>query len=367
MSTSSSIARPAARAERLASKSTREGVELMKLLRTLGCAVLTLGISSWLAAAPATAQGYEVIDLGTADGEPGGINTLSQVAGGASNAASLFHAFVWENDVMRDLGTLGGLYSQGEAINARGSVAGISTTAAGDFHAFLSVGGLLRDVDGRAGRYSEAHAINASDVLAGVMETTLNAGVYHAFILDNNVMRDLGTLGGSYSEARAINAAGQVVGSSSSRPGTAEPQHAFLWVNGQFIDLGTLPEGRWSIAFGINDNGQIVGTAETAEGSFAAVTWNQGPAVRLQGLSGGFQSDASAINAIGQIVGSAVTASLERHAVLWDASGIKDLNLFIPANSGWLLNWATAINDAGRIVGFGSHNGQERLFLLVPR
>jgi probable HAF family extracellular repeat protein len=44
-----------------------------------------------------------------------------------------------------------------------------------------------------------------------------------------------------------------------------------------------------------------------------------------------------------------------------------DLNNLIPANSGWFLQAANAINDKGQIVGEGTLNGQIEAFLLTPQ
>jgi hypothetical protein len=44
---------------------------------------------------------------------------------------------------------------------------------------------------------------------------------------------------------------------------------------------------------------------------------------------------------------------------------MKDLNKLIPAGSGWMLQEAYGINNAGQIVGTGMHNGQEHAFLLT--
>src|SRR5512136_1894084 len=63
---------------------------------------------------------------------------------------------------------------------------------------------------------------------------------------------DLGVLpGGTLSRAFGLNDNGQVVGFSS----TATGDRAFLWQNGVMTDLGTLAGGGSSTAFGINDSG----------------------------------------------------------------------------------------------------------------
>jgi probable HAF family extracellular repeat protein len=45
---------------------------------------------------------------------------------------------------------------------------------------------------------------------------------------------------------------------------------------------------------------------------------------------------------------------------------MEDLNSLIPANSGWLLKQASAINDAGQIAGYGTIHGETHAFLLTP-
>ena len=58
------------------------------------------------------------------------------------------------------------------------------------------------------------------------------------------------------------------------------------------------------------------------------------------------------------------TGNLTYHAFIYSAGSMKDLNTFIPKNSGWVLDDATGINDAGQIVGSGTYKGHNRAFLL---
>ena len=134
------------------------------------------------------------------------------------------------------------------------------------------------------------------------------------------MMSDLGTLGGTYSKAWGVNNNGQVVGESLYSGGTQH--HAFLYSNGMMSDLGTLG-GSTSTAYGINSSGQVVGYAITT--------------------------------------GEAAT-----HAFLYSGGNLLDLNNLISPNSGWTLVDAQGINDLGQILGWGSYNGQDVAFLMTP-
>ena len=85
------------------------------------------------------------------------------------------------------------------------------------------------------------------------------------------------------------------------------------------------------------------------------------------GTFGGATSSARDINNHGQIVGFAQDGSGAFRAFLSDAgAAMVDLNTLLPADSGWVLLSANAINDAGQIVGEGTFNGDPRAFLLTP-
>lgn len=69
-------------------------------------------------------------------------------------------------------------------------------------------------------------------------------------------IKDLGTLpGGAISAAYGINPSGQIVGQSGAAHGGF---HAFSYANGALTDLGTL-QGEYSLAAGINQGGIVAG------------------------------------------------------------------------------------------------------------
>jgi probable HAF family extracellular repeat protein len=86
-------------------------------------------------------------------------------------------------------------------------------------------------------------------------------------------------------------------------------------------------------------------------------------------INGSVPTVAWDINEVGQVVGYSTTSSGEEHAFLYSGGQMVDLNSLIPSDSGWTLVDARAINDGGQIVGWGDYGGYGilRAFLLTPQ
>ena len=177
-------------------------------------------------------------------------------------------------------------------------------------------------------------------------------------------MQDLGTLGGTDSVAYAINNAGQIVGSSYKRSGAT---HAFLYAKGAMTDLGTLG-GDGSEAYAISNAGQIVGASFTSmlTDTSHAFLYSEGKMTDLGTLSGR-NSAAAAINSAGQIVGGSHiltdTATSDStptsHAFLYYDGAMTDLGTLGGKDS-----YATGINDLGQVVGWSdTASGEKHAFL----
>ena len=317
-------------------------------------------------AAPAT-----ITDLGTLGGTgsaASGINALGQVVGDASLTGDVNqHATLYSAGKLTDLGTLGGTGSGANGINATGQVTGYAFKANGDIRAFLYSNGAMTDLGTfvtATGATSVGYAINAAGQIAGSSDLVVAGNpTEHAFLYTAGVMKDLGTLGGNSSRGYGINASGQTVGDADVTGFI--PSHAFLYSGATLKDLGTLG-GASSSATAINDAGQIVGNSEIATNSTTAHAFlYSGGVMKDLGTLGGGSSFALAINGAGQIVGgSNVAGTFVQHAFLYANGAMTDLNAQLPANSGWVLENATAINDAGQVAGFGLIGGKRHAFLM---
>lgn len=178
--------------------------------------------------------------------------------------------------------------------------------------------------------------------------------VQHA-LAQHYVITDLGTLGtGDISEAYGLNEQGDVVGYSLYQTGNYDV-HAFVWRNGVMTDLGTLMTGGESTAYDINNQGEIVGTADVVSGFGSvehAFRWRNGVMSDLGTLGGNF-SKALAINNNGWIVGQSKTASGDYRGFIWHNNAFTILQPI----AGGIDTEGRGINDLNVVTGYAYPTG----------
>ena len=337
------------------------------------CWLLAIGVLM-ASASETRAQTYRFKDLGT--GTAAAINNAGQVAGvyDPQLPGFLSAAVLWNGAVKTVLpnpvpGPDGFETSAAHGINDAGHVVGEDGEGRHEiFLPILWIDGIAMRLGEPPGGvyYASVRAINDLDQMAGFDRYIQGQrGATKATLWDRTVATDLGTLpGGNESRAYGINNAGLVAGWSDTFGGAV---HATVWNGSRAVDLGTLPGGYESQAFALNDAGLVVG-----EASNHATVWSGGTATELGSLPGWNESSvALGINDAGLIVGAASNHFGSQHAVLWHGTTAIDLNTFLDADrvkEGWYLASANDINERGWIVG-NAQNDRTRethAFLLVP-
>src|SRR6516164_1383492 len=312
--------------------------------------------------------------LGLAAGVPAAVGTAVPAA--ASTAA-------YTETIM---GSLGGGFTDATAINAGGQVTGYSNTDKQIQvscppqkygqpkkcfepiqHAFLFSNGTMTDLGTLGGIGSEGLAINDSGEVVGVTQT--KAGTSDAFLWNGTRMTDLGPLSQFY--PHGINDSGQIAG-------TCNQSSPCVDSNGAFTTLPDPPGLTCSGAAAINNNGQVLGSCGDPSGNSHGVVWTNGTPTVLPTLGGPYFA-ATAINNNGDVVGFGQTSTFAQHGFLYKNGTMTDLgnnvfmyaindsdvmlgndlivsngtvqniNNLIPAGDPGI-NYAVGINDKGQII-----------------
>lgn len=143
-------------------------------------------------------------------------------------------------------------------------------------------------------------------------------------------MVDLGTLGGTRGLPTGVNNRGKVIGQSNLAGDQATDP--FFWDGAKMIDMSTAGVGgSFIVANGINDAGEIVGSAAFPNHPFDAAIWKSGVVTDLGALPGDCFSEALVINSKGQVVGGSFPCDFSsEHAFLWENGTMFDLTALIP-------------------------------------
>jgi len=302
---------------------------------------------------------------------------------------SVSHALKWDSGVSTDLGSLANGWSSAASwINNRGDIVGVSQNGVIDpvvgfseERAVLWHDGQMIDLRTLGGNQSSAAAINNHGRVAGFALSDVpdpfsmyyqflyclpfqicppNATAARAFVWDEkDGMQDIGTLGGPDSLAFFVNDRGQVAGfsytNSTVNATTGLPTfHPFLWEKGQgMLDLGTLGGTVAQAVNGMNERGEVVGSTTMAgDQTHHPFLWDGKQLIDL-GTFGGPNGEADWVNDAGEVVGIAQPTTFcaggnGGHAFLWQRGVLTDLG----TTAGFGNSEATYINSKTQVVGY---------------
>ncbi len=173
-------------------------------------------------------------------------------------------------------------------------------------------------------------------------------------------LNDLGTLGGTTSVAYHINEAGQILGEAATADGEG---HFFLWEDGDMTDLGEFDQSRLTaILIEYKFDHQSVPEVPLL---IPGLVWANGVLLYTEPYTDVW---VMAMNDSGQATGSAWTGfQQERQGLVWKWGWpIKRPSRLISAQPGWELQEPMFITASGQIVGCGTFEGETRYFLAEP-
>jgi probable HAF family extracellular repeat protein len=349
--------------------------------------IISILLSDAILSSVAWAVGeYEVTDLGmisTYGSKAYCINDSGSAVGRSDASNTIASGFIWSaGNGMQTLLPLGG-QTKAWAINNSGEIAGQYNSHAVLWSSAIASPTDLGDIGGST---SFAYGINNTGQVVGWADREAYSGyentIYHAFVYSNGTMHDIGTLAtdqgyylGGYSLAYGANSSGRVVGVANT---IGWYYHAFVWdaTNGM-TDLGTNPNHseQEGYAVAINESGSVIAgcskVTDTLE-SYPLLWLNSSTtSVLVSTLTAFPYAEFYSVNDNGQVVGLMWDGSDNQHAFLYDVHdsvpSIRDLNGMLPDGSGWQLTFAKSINEYGKIVGGGRYNNADHAFLLTPK
>lgn len=314
----------------------------------------------------ADATHYTVEDLGTIDGlvpTVTGMNASGQVSGYISRPDGLRAVRFTDGIGWTYLPGLQSVYSVATAINASGDLTGYYFEAAGlRAYRYVDGAGVTTIAALPGGTFGVGFAISANGDVVGYGNSSAGTRAWRASPGLPPAVPS--TLGSTFSMACGVNEGGQIVGSFATPAGY---QHAFrLEPDDSLTDIGTLegPSGT-STACAIDGNGRVGGRSSSGDNTHAFRS-DGGTLTDINALGSTFSSvDAvSAGVSVGLFISPADGTS--RAFINTDTDGSSDLNDRIPSDSGWVLSEATAVNNKGQIAGQGLVGGTPRAFRLTP-
>ena len=352
-------------------------------------ALLALALLSAPLAANAQTVRYRVVPLAQIPSAqtscvPTAINANGDVVGYCDAGEVASFAVRWHSDgTVEDLGRWqNGTFTRALGINALGQVVGDGDD--GDLRAKALVrgaGGWI-GIDGSGGSYQGAWGITDAGVIFGNFSTVGSPATEtwdpvfwtydarHDRYTRNDLPKPPGTPTTGFSGALvfAANSLGVAVGQVAS---DLVGNQGGLWRDDAAHSLVILanPAGLGSAAaFGVSDDGRVVGRAYGAQPQHALLWQNDAShtPVDLGVLSGDVRSEAYGVNIAGQVVGASFDSAAGRGFIYQNDTLTELTTLLDTPFAAWTVNEPAAINNAGTIVATATLNGARHPVMLVP-
>ena len=186
-------------------------------------------------------------------------------------------------------------------VNNNGEVLGYGATAEGNLEAFIWRDNSIEFIGTLGGAVSIPIAINDAGDVIGVSEIE-NSEQLTGFIYRDGTINNLDAGQGLITLPQAFNENGEVVGIYAPIEGEldANASSAFIWREGEFSDLGSLG-GASTIPVDINEQGQVIALSEDASEQIESVLWDSGNFEILEDIAVSFDGEGNTIDLINRV------------------------------------------------------------------
>ena len=203
---------------------------------------------------------------------------------------------------------------------------------------------------------NSAWAVNSLGQIAGQADFD---GAQHAAVWQNGALTDLGTLGGPASSAIRLTDSGKVVGFADNAEGHSVPA---AWENGEVQEVCRYDGASHTSVYDVNENGQLLCLAVVGSNQFAFIEDGSGqhviPPFKTFGMYG------RGLNDHGEVVGMMFAP---QQAFYSNGKKTFKLESLLDNKGKWqALRDASAINNAGQIVGTGKLGRKDTAFIATP-
>ena len=265
-------------------------------------------------------------------------------------------------------------YSMATGVNSSGQLVGYYTDNGEGVHGFIYTGGTnITNIDnyatnGVSADIQNVGGINSSGVIGGSYTNGLLPAV-NGFIADTHAQTftGIGAYGdpGGTSYAFAINNNGWLAGYGNLTSG-GSGMVEWRGASTGWVLLPSINSANSSYGEAIDSNGDAVGYALAPSNTPVYYNYATNTTVALPYASGHTGGKAFGINDNGVVVGMSNSAAFVQSVAGGTPGPMEILNNLIAAGTGWNLQYAYAVDNAGDIVGRGTLNGTADAFLLEP-
>jgi probable HAF family extracellular repeat protein len=319
-------------------------------------ALLGGALSLICSAAPAATHTYTYTRIAVPNAvqtNPIGINKAGTVLGYWVDEYGNEYGFIYRNATITSFTVPHAVNTRPTGIDDQGDIVGTYQDANYNAHGFTySAKGVFKTIDLSGSAYTSLDAVSRNGIAVG--EGLDNKSNVEVFAYKKGVFTT--AVDGNTPIAAAINAQGAIAGTFEA---AQTDETAFLYAGGTLTTI-TIPNVHAAQSYAINNHNAVVGQVTTTQGEELGFLYKNGK-VRVFGPAGSADCLFLGINDHDAIAGVSFDSNFNSTGFVYDKGDFSTLTINGANSVG-----ATAINDAGVVIGDYDDAAGPKTFLATP-